>query len=288
MLRRRDLLAIAGAPLIGRAEETAVIRVGCQTRAYGSPLPDKQQFLAALDGLKNAGYAGFETNYRSLEHSFDEPTAMLREIEQRGVEMIGLHVGVALFDPAKIREEHALLEHVAKGAHALGGRHIIVSGRKLPEAADGRAKPESVATKARELNRAGERCRDIGVRLSFHNHTHEVRHNAEEIRQVLDQTDPELVSLLFDVGHVHYDEVDVPAFARELGPRISGFHVRDVRGGEEVLIGTGKVDFEGLGRALHETDWKGWVIVEVNESQQMPSREMVQRARKHLRTTMRI
>ena len=31
-----------------------------------------------------AGYDGFETNFRSLEHSFDSPTPMRREIEARG------------------------------------------------------------------------------------------------------------------------------------------------------------------------------------------------------------
>ncbi len=278
-------MAIAAA---ARAANAGRVRVGCQTRAYGSPLPDKAELLAALADLAAAGYEGFETNYRSLSHSFSDPSAMRREIEARGVEMIGLHVGVGLFETAKISEEQQLVERVAKGVRDLGGKHIIVSGRRLPVTADGRAEPDALATKARELARAGKRCKELGVRLSFHNHTHEVRNDAEEIRAVLAETDPELVSLLFDVGHVHHNEVDVAAFVREMHPRLAGLHVRDVHGGDEVLIGTGDVDFARLGAAVRDSGWSGWVIVEVNRRDDMSSEKLVRRARGHLKKTMEI
>ena len=58
---------------------------------------DKSKLLSALEKLKSAGYAGFETNYRSLEHSFDNSAPMRDQIEKRGLPLIGLHFGARGF-----------------------------------------------------------------------------------------------------------------------------------------------------------------------------------------------
>jgi inosose dehydratase len=281
-LSRRQCLALAAAPLFAASDK---VRVGCQTRAYGSPIPDKAKLLGVLEDLRAAGYDGFETNFRSLEHSFDDPAPMRREIEARGVPLIGLHMGAGLFEPEKIEAERAQILRAAEATRALGGSHVIVSGRQLPA---GQALPAATAAKAAEANRLGAELRAMGVRLSIHNHTHEVAHDAQEIRRFLEQTRSEDVGLLFDVGHVLHGEVDVPAFVRENGARIDGLHVRDVKDGEEVPMGTGIVDFRALGAAIHETGWKGWVIVEVNQRKDIASRELVSRARKLLRDEMEV
>ena len=285
MLTRREFAAAAAVPLLASAAQGGM-RVGCQTRAYGSPLPDKAKFLAVLDDLRETGYAGFETNYRTLEHSFDTPAAMRREIEHRGVEMIGLHVGAGLFEAEKIPADRKLVERVARATAELGGKHVIVSGRRLPETPDGRVERAAALEKAKQLDSLARFCRELGVTLSSHNHTYEVRNDAEEIRLVLGNS--ENVSLLFDVGHVHNDEVNVPEFVAEHSDRIAGLHLRDVKGGDEVMIGTGKVDFAAIGRSLRSKSWQGWLIVEVNKRDDVTSREMVTRVRKYLRTTMKV
>ena len=285
-LPRRHFLATALAPLLEAAP--GQVRVGCQTRAYGSPIPDRDKFLAALADLGKLGYEGFETNYRSLEHSFTQPHAMRRAFEERGMEMMGLHVGAGFFDPTKVLDEHKLIHRIAGAAKEFGGGHIIASGRALPTGADGRATPGSLHSKATELNAAGETCRRFGLRLSFHNHRHELAHDAEEIRTVLDATDPELVSLLLDVGHPFPAKWPVTRIVREYGSRIAGFHLRDTTAGDEVMFGTGEFDFTELGGVLRETGWKGWLIVEVNHRDDISSRALVDRCRKHIRDTMRV
>jgi inosose dehydratase len=232
-----------------------------------------------LEDLRTAGYEGFETNFRSLEHSFDDPAPMRREIEAQGVPLIGIHIGAGLFEPARLEEERAQILRAARATQTLGGGHLIVSGRQLPSRKAG-------TVKAKEAERLGAELRAIGVRLSIHNHTHEVANDAAELRRLLEETSAENVGLLFDVGHVHHSEVDVAAFGRSHGSRITGLHVRDVKDGDEVLIGTGVVDFTGLGNAIRETGWAGWLIVEINQRKDIPSRELVTRARAHLQRTM--
>jgi len=286
MLVRRQFLATGLTPLLAAAPNR--IRVGCQTRAYGSPIPDRDKFLAVLSDLGKLGYEGFETNYRSLEHSFMQPRRMRREFESRGVAMMGLHIGVGLFDPTKILDEHKLIHRVAGAVSEFGGGHVIASGRPLPTNAEGHAAAGALQSKANELNAAGETCRRFGVRLSFHNHRHELAHDAEEIRHVLRETDPALVSLWLDVGHPFPKAWPVTRLVHEYGPRIAGFHLRDTKAGDEVLFGAGDFDFAALGRALREAGWRGWLVLEVNRREDISSRDLVDRCRKHLRETMKI
>lgn len=288
LINRRNFLITLAALSGGRANSAERIRVGCQTRAYGSPLPDPAEFFAALDGLERAGYEGFETNYHSLEWAFEDPAPAKKRLASAGVEMIGLHAGVGLFEPEKAGEESELVRRIARGVRALGGEHLILSGRQLPLGADGSAERGALDRKAENLNRLGADCHQAGIRLSYHNHSSEVQHDAEEIRFILERTDAALVSLLFDVGHVLRAEIDVAAFVREQASRIAGLHVRDVKDGDEVLIGTGTVDFRALGQTLRDVAWPGWVIVEVNKRDDIASDELVLRARKHLRQTMEI
>ena len=114
MRRREFVLATLAA-----ARGAGPIRVGCQTRAYGSPLRDRAKLLAVLEELVAAGYEGFETNFQSLAHSFAAPEPMRREIEKRRIALIGLHSSAGLFEPAKIEQEQAGLLEVARATKAL-------------------------------------------------------------------------------------------------------------------------------------------------------------------------
>ena len=286
-LTRRTLLTTALAPVVSQAVPQRT-QVGCQTRAYGSPIPDRSRFLAVLDDLAALGYEGFETNYRSLEHSFDDPAPMRREFEKRGVELIGLHLGVGLFDAEKVPGEQEQIQRIAKAVQGLGGGHIILSGRRLPTEAGGRAERAALGAKARELNRAGRACRELGIQVSFHNHRHELAHGAEEITFVLAETDPDMVSLVLDVGHPFPPRLSVTELVYQYPNRIAGFHLRDTKAGKEVMIGSGDFDFAALGKAIRRTGWLGWLIVEVNKRKDISSRELVKKCRSHLRQTMKV
>jgi len=256
------------------------IRVGCQTRAYGSPIRDRARLLGVLEDLVAAGYVGFETNHQSLAHSFAAPDPMRREIQSRRIALIGLHFSAGLYDPAAIAREQAQLLEVARATRVLGGSHLVLSSGPVPA--------DEIERRCRELNRAGEALRAMDVRLCIHNHTHELEDGARQLRTLLDATDPALVSMVLDVGNRFPPEYPALQAARGHLGRIAGFHLRDTVAGQEVLMGKGAFDFAALATLLHEANWSGWLIVEVNRRDDVPSREMVEHCRAHLRQTMRV
>jgi sugar phosphate isomerase/epimerase len=281
LLGRRELL-LATLAASARVQARSRIRLGCQTRAWGSPLRDRAQLLSALSDLHDLGYEGFETNYASLAESFADPRPALAEISKRGVPLIGLHMGAALFNPARVEKEHEQIAQVARAVKDFGGEYLMLSGSGSPDT-DGTLK-----SKCRELNRAGKLCKDLGVRLCSHNHAQELQNDARGLRAILDGADPELVSIALDTGNPFPPSFTPTAIARRYGKRIPLFHLRDAVAGKETLFGDGECDFAGLGRALAETEWAGWLIVEVNRNPRISSRMMVETARNFVRKQMKI
>jgi sugar phosphate isomerase/epimerase len=278
--RRRALLASLAAVIRGQARPR--IRLGCQTRAWGSPLRDRAQLLAALSDLHDLGYEGFETNYASLAESFANPQPARAEIAKRGVPLIGLHMGAALFNPARIEREREQIAQVARAVKDFGGEYLMLSGIGAPETAD------ALKSKCRELNSAGKVCKDLGIGLCSHNHAQELEHNARGLRAILDDTDPQQVSIVLDVGNPFPPGFTPAVIVRRYAKRIPVFHLRDSVAGKEVLFGAGECDFAGLGRALAETEWAGWLIVEVNRNPRIPSRKMAETARDFIRKQMNL
>jgi len=271
VIRRREFLATSLAATLASGQSRSKIRVGCQTRAYGSPIRDRNKLLPALDDLAAIGYEGFETNFASLEHSFAEPAPMRQEIQKRGIELIGLHLG-----------DRKQIPRVAEATKALGGTHVMLSEPRLPAAAQAQLRL------CRELDDAGRLCRQLGIRLCSHNHSHELENAGHQIKTVLAETDPQNVSLVLDVGHVFPSEFGVADIVGKYGSRIAAFHLRDTKAGQEVLMGTGDFDFSALARVLDETRWSGWLIVEINPRSDIPSRKLAQMAREHVRKTMNL
>jgi sugar phosphate isomerase/epimerase len=273
-LSRRDCIVLALVSPLARAAGGRV-RVGCQTRAYGSPLRDFAKLLSALEDLIALGYEGFETNSASLEKSFADPAPARKEIEQRGVPLIGLHVGAV-----------TQVIEVARAVKAFGGSQVVLSGSRLPAGPDGTPSAEALEKRVADLNRAGKSCRELGITLCAHNHRAELEHGAKELRTVLAGTDPGLISMILDVGNPFPADFTPVDILRAHSRRIAGFHLRDTVNGNEVVFGKGEFAFDALARAIRETGWCGWLIAEVNLNQEIPSRQMVEMIRRHIRKNM--
>ncbi len=287
LLRREFLAALAAAPLAGQSKSR--IRAGCQTRAYGSPIKGRDKLLSILDELKTAGFEGFETNNASVRDAFDDPAPLRAEIRKRGVELIGLHMSARFTDAAAVAKDREAIQQVAKATLGLGGRYVMVSGPGVPRTPEGALIREALERRCEELDRAGRMCRQMGLQLCSHNHEKELDNNAEEMRAVIAHTGKANVSILLDLAYVFMAGLQAPALIREVGSRVAAVHVRDLLGPkQEVLLGQGKIDYKATAQALRDAGWSGWAILEVNQRKDISSGEMVTRARRYMKETMKI
>lgn len=91
---------------------------------------------------------------------------------------------------------------------------------------------EQVLRAAELMNALGRTAADRGFRIFYHNHTHEWRKAGEEtlLDLLLDNTDPQTVSLQMDAGWAFCAGVDPEAFIRRHPGRVELMHVKACTG----------------------------------------------------------
>ena len=115
------------------------------------------------------------------------------------------------------------------------------------------------------LNEHGKRLRELGLRLSYHNHEFEFAKLPEGCTGMdilLDGLDPGAVELCVDLGWVHIGGVDPVAFLRTHGARIGVVHLRDHDGTDWVPLGRGKIDLRGIAAELAKLPSVRRIVVE--------------------------
>jgi inosose dehydratase len=152
---------------------------------------------------------------------------------------------------------------------------------------------------ASRLTAFGERLDgEWGLTLAYHHHLMMVAETFDEISGIFDRTGP-AVGLLLDTGHAQAAGFDYTRLIERYGERIAHIHLKDVRAdvmaevrrrdlsfndgvraGMFTVPGDGSVDFGPLGHFVHETGFKGWLIVEAEQDpSKAPPKAAVTRAK---------
>jgi inosose dehydratase len=134
------------------------------------------------------------------------------------------------------------------------------------------------------LNRLGRITADDGMRLCYHHHMGTGVMTRAELDRLMDATDPELVHLLLDTGHLAFAGDDPIDAARTYAARIKHVHLKDVRpdvmttareqgmsfaeaieAGVFTVPGDGAIDFVPILEALGGAGFEGWLVVEAEQ-----------------------
>ncbi len=235
-----------------------MFQIGCQTNAWPVDPFRPDTFFAALRAIKGLGFTGFETGFRNILPLVAEPVTFRKHAQD--LTFFGAHIFLPEYDNSTLIAPADLALQVAKGAAALGAERLILSG--APALARGELSVDFIGRKAAALNTLGREISGLGLSLAYHNHGPEVTGPHPEMEALLNETDPELVSLVLDAGHAFRSGIDLRAFLRSHAPRIAGIHLRDFRGGEQVPLGSGDFPLASVAAVLAEQQWSGWLLAE--------------------------
>ncbi len=134
------------------------------------------------------------------------------------------------------------------------------------------------------LNKLGKIAQEYGITLVYHHHMGTVVQTAEEVDKMMELTDPSLLYLLFDSGHLAYCGQDYMAVLKKYAKRIKHVHLKDIRPevvkkvkdehksflqgvrmGAFTVPGDGCIDFKPIFDVLNEAGYEGWMLVEAEQ-----------------------
>ena len=266
------------------------VKIGIGPDSWGVWFPDQPNqvhWQRYLDEVVEAGYRWTEAGpYGYLP---TDVRTLRKELDQRGLNLTATTVmNGHLDDPSHWpRIESDVLQAGEMGA-SLGAKYLVLiddnyiellSGKQVADSEiddDGWKRLIEATNKMAEIARG-----HFGLTLTLHANAETHVETEEHLEKVLEQTDPALVSLCLDTGHLAYTGGDPVTFMAKHHKRIPYIHLKDVNGDllkrvraekmpmvEATAMGVfcepreGVVDFEALVGVLRDVGYKGWATVE--------------------------
>lgn len=281
-------------------------------------------YAQVLDEMAATGYAGTELGDWGFMPT--APDDLHRELAARQLQLLGAFVPVALRHSEAHADGEARALRVAELLAAVHQRSGADSPPFLVLADDNGSDPVRTRHAGRvtaamglsdpdwsafidgthRIARAVRRA--TGLRTVFHHHCAGYLETPDEIEILLARTDPELVGLVFDTGHLTYgagadDGAAVLQALDRFADRIPYLHLKDcepavarraraegwdyfaaVRNGVFCELGNGCVDFRAVLNWLRRREYRGWVLVEQDVLPGMGTpKESARRNREYLR-----
>ncbi|MBO0701884.1 MAG: TIM barrel protein [Candidatus Dormibacteraeota bacterium] len=280
-------------------------RFGVGTAVFGDLEPEDVELVAAL------GFPGLEPYRQWVTRYLDRPAELRRLLDANGVAMITCSNGgpgqsTDFIDPA-VRAA-TIADHVGFAQRFLsefGCRHFKINLGSRPPGGTTEAQLTAIAE---ALNDLGREVAALGIRLAPHPHIWGPVERPEEIRRLLELTDPEYVSLTLDTAQVRLGGGDPIELLEGHWDRIVALHWKDTGPGyrswtgptptreeheRECLykdLGAGGIDFCRIWRLLRERDYRYWITLDLDppRPEEGPVEEKLRRNARFLRERLSV
>ena len=249
-------------------------------------------YQTVLDEISGAGFTGTEMGQYGFMPT--DPDALRDALETRGLSMVGCWVTVSPELPTTTNEQLAIAVKTATlMQRAAGDSPIVVLGPWRPTqraAVAGRVIADEAPrlsdaewdTYASGLIRIASAVRnEAGLRCVFHPHGGSWVETEEETHRLMNNTDPNLIGLCVDTGHVQFGGGDAAKLLETYTDRVWLVHLKDldfttlqksiqekwnyetsIINGIFTELGSGAVDFKSVFNSLKATEYNGWLVVE--------------------------
>ncbi len=245
-------------------------------------------FGQCVSEMALAGYQGC-----SVGHKFPKDEAVLKaELDRRGLRVSEPWASTFFTVRDMADRTVADFRKTMGFIRRMGGTTVVVAElggavhqQSVPPIAN---KPiftdEQWAAMVAGLNGLGRIAAEAGMTLCYHHHMGTGVMTRAETDRLMAETDPELVHLLLDTGHLYWAGDDPLAMARHHAGRIRHVHLKDIRRdvmercnaahfsfGESVMEGVftvpgdGCIDFAPIFAVLADAGYRGWLMVEAEQ-----------------------
>jgi inosose dehydratase len=238
----------------------------------------------AVKRVATLGLQGIEPYGDNIEKYRKNPLELKKIFDDAGITFIDASNGEAgqstnFIDPEQIPK--TIADHVAFARdflQPLGSDHWKVNMGQRPQ---GGPTDEQLKRLANTLNEIGRQTLAMGIRLAPHPHIWGPLEREQDMRRVMELTDPKYVWMTADTGHLVLGGGDPVKIISDYFPRIAEIHLKDTyakyRGNTSTPtqeehrmasvyhnLGGGGVDFVAVFKLLRDRHYKGWTIFDVD------------------------
>lgn len=255
-------------------------------------MPDlgkENTFEQCVSEMALAGFTGSEVGNKYPK----DPEVLKKALELRGVEICNQWFSSFLITKPfeevekEFRAQLAFLK--AMGAKVIGASEQSYSVQgQLDTPIFGHKyemNDEEWDTFCTGMNKLGKIAKEeYGIALTFHHHMGTVVQSLAEVDRMMENTDPEYVSLLFDTGHFTYCGEDPLEVVKKYVHRIKHVHLKDirpevveqvkkenmsflagVRAGAFTIPGDGCINYDPIFKVLEDAGYEGYMVVEAEQ-----------------------
>ena len=244
-------------------------------------------FEQCVSEMALAGFTGSEVGNKYPK----DPAILNRALKLRGLTICNAWFSSFLTTKPYEEVEAAFIKH-RDFLHAVGAR--VIGAAEQGHSIQGQNKPvfdakpeftnEEWGRLCEGLNKLGALAAKKGMKLTYHHHMGTGVQSAAEIDRLMENTDPKLLGLLYDTGHLVFAGEDHLAVLRKWIGRIGHVHLKDMRpevrkqaaaekwsflqavkAGVFTVPGDGAVDFAPVFAALKKAGYSGWWVVEAEQ-----------------------
>jgi len=264
-------------------------------------------FEQCVSEMALAGFTGSEVGNKYPK----DPAVLNKALKLRGLTVCNAWFSSFLTTKPYEEVEAAFIRHrdflYEVGARVIGAAEQGHSIQGMQDKPVFDAKPSFTDSEWRNLcdglNLLGKRAAEKGMKLTYHHHMGTGVQTAAEIDRLMENTDADVVGLLYDTGHLTFAGEDHLAVLHKWLKRVRHVHLKDMRKdrrekalqekwsflravkeGVFTVPGDGDVDFVPVFKAFQEAGYEGWWVV---EAEQDPAKanplEYAVKARRYIR-----
>lgn len=264
-------------------------------------------FEQCITEIAEAGYNGTEIGGKFPQ----EVGELKKQLKKQNLRIAGQWFSSYLCEKSYKKTENEFIQTLLF-LQSIGGKCINICEltRCLFASKDsmfGEAKPVASANEwnalCTGLDSLGKVAKDYGIQLCFHHHMATIVQTLEETKRLMENTNPDYVSLCYDTGHFTFAGEDAVIAATTFASRIGHVHLKDIRPEKRkqavdqgfwfrkavlegcfTVPGDGCVDFPAVLNVLANNEYAGWLLVEAEQDpQKAPPLEYAKMARAYIR-----
>jgi inosose dehydratase len=247
-------------------------------------------FGQAVSEMALAGFQGC-----SIGHKYPtDPVVLKQALDLRGLQVSEPWTSTYFTIKEMTQQTVDAFEQTLAFIKAVGGRELVVAefgatSHLLPVALFANRPiftDEQWDALTTGLNNLGKIAVSAGMRLSYHHHMGTGVMTRADVDRLMASTDPALVHLLLDTGHIAFAGDDPIDLARTYADRIGHVHLKNIRpevvsrvrleglsfqtGIEDGVFtvpgdDSGSLDFAPILGALNDAGYEGWLVVEAEQ-----------------------